>query len=282
MTTIREIITTTAKGTLRKLLPLPLRQRLCIGLNRCGWIADDLRYWWTRELLRDYAEHDRDGYHRFLWSNHLAYSLTYEVDQRFGENKMVASRKAFISDLKSELRKMDIVPERDIQSVFEVGCSLGYQLRYFETELFHAATEITGIDIDRYAIEEGRRHLASAKSKVRLICGDMAQLDGLMDDRIYDVIVCTGVLMYLAQEDAALVVAAMLKHSRVLVAISDPGYPEFDNELLESSHIREYDGSRFHNVDAMVNTAGGRVLFRRWEGNRLVDGQRMYVVFAKK
>jgi len=275
-------IKNTTKETLRRLLPLPLRQRLCIGLNRSKWLTPDVRYWWTRELLRDFAKKDRDGYHRFLWSNHLAYSLTYEVEQRFGEENMVASRRAFISDLRNQLSKMDIVPERDIRSVFEVGCSLGYQLRYFETDLFAAATEIAGVDIDGYAIEQGRRHLEAAGSRVRLICGDMAHLNDQLDGRIYDIIFCTGVLMYLAQEDAARVMQVMLRSSRVMVALSDPGYAQLDNGLLEHSVIREHDGSRFHNLDAMVKTLGGTVLFRRWEGHRLVDGQRMYFVFAKQ
>jgi len=271
-----------AKDTLRRVMPLSLRQRLCIGLNRSKWLTPDVRYWWTRELLRDFADRDRDAYHRSLWSNHLAYSLTYEVEQRFGDENMVASRKAFISDLRNQLGQMGIVPEKDIRSVFEVGCSLGYQLRYFETDLFASATEIAGVDIDRYAIEQGQRHLEAAGSKVRLICGDMAHLQELLHGRVYDIIVCTGVLMYLAQEDAARVMSVMLENSRVLVALSDPGYAQFDNGLLEHSVIREHDGSRFHNMDAMVKAAGGTVLFRRWEGHRLVDGQRMYVVFAKR
>lgn len=275
-------ITTAAKATLRRVLPMSLRQRLCIGLNRSRWLTPDVRYWWTRELLRDFAENDRDGYHRFLWSNHLAYSLTYEVDQRFGEENMVSSRRVFISDLRNQLSAMDIVPERDIRSAFEVGCSLGYQLRYFETELFPAATDIAGIDIDRYAIEQGSSHLAAAGSKVRLICGDMADLDNLLQGRIYDIIVCTGVLMYMAEEDAARVLRIMLEHSRIMAALSDPGYARCDNGRLAHSQVREHDGSRFHNMDAMVKAAGGTVLSRRWEGDRLVDGQRLYFVFAKK
>lgn len=275
-------IARTAKTTLRRILPMPLRQRLCIALNRNNWLARDVRYWWTRELLRDFAEKDRDGYHRFLWSNHLAYSLTYEVEQRFGEDNMVSSRRVFLSDLRRQLSDMGIVPESDIRSVFEVGCSLGYQLRYFETEVFPAASSIAGIDIDRYAIEQGSRHLKAAGSKVKLICGDMAQLETLLQGQVYDIIICTGVLMYLAPPDAARVMKVMLEHSRILVALSDPGYAQMDNGLLEHAVIREHDGSRFHNLDAMVKASGGSVLFRRWEGHRLVDGQRIYFVFAKK
>lgn len=262
-------------------LPLTVRKRLCIALNRNRWLTPETRYWWTQELLRDFADSDRDGYHRFLWSHHLAYSLTYEIDQRFGEENVVASRRMFIADLRHQLNQMGIVPGMDIQSVFEVGCSLGYQLRYLETTLFTAATDIAGVDIDRYAIEEGRHHLAADGSRVRLVCGDMTNLRELLEGRRYDIIVCTGVLMYLAEADAARVLAVMLEHSRLLVALSDPGYPECDNGELKHAVIREHDGSRFHNLDAMVRTAGGEVLFRRWEGDRLVEGQRVYFVFAK-
>ena len=270
-----------AKDSLRH-LPLPLRQRVCILLNRCRPLSQATRYWWTQELLRDFAKRDRDGYHRFLWSNHLGYSLSYEISQRFGEENMVASRRIFMADLRQQLDRMGLVPDKDVRSVFEVGCSLGYQLRYLETDLFTAATDIAGVDIDRYAIENGQQHLKAAGSKVRLFCEDLDQLPELLKGRSYDIIVCTGVLMYLSEADAARTLAVILDHSRLLAALSDPGHPETDNRQLRHSVIRPHDGSRFHNLDAMVHAAGGEVLFRRWEGGCLVDGQRVYSVFAKQ
>ena len=260
---------------------MPLRQRICIYLNRQKWIDPDVRYWWTKELLRDFAEKDRNRYHRFLWSNHMAYAVTYELNQRYGVENMVASRRIFFSDLRRQLIEMGINPERDIGSVFEVGCSSGYQLRYLESNLFASATELVGIDIDRHAIIEGQSYLQTIGSKVRLICEDMANIEALLEGKTYDIVVCCGVLMYLQKNDALRVMKAMLKHSRVLVALTDPGYPNFDNARLEHSLIRELDGSYFHNLDAMVDTSEGKVLTRRWEGDRPLDGQRIYFVFAQ-
>ena len=45
---------------------------------------------------------------------------------------------------------------RSIKSIFDVGCSAGYLLRFMETELFPGATTLEGNDIDEYALANGR------------------------------------------------------------------------------------------------------------------------------
>ena len=69
----------TFKGFARHLLPLAVRKHLAIWLDRQRWLGSGK--WWAVELLRDFAEKDISAYHRFLWSNHMAYAETYDVDR---------------------------------------------------------------------------------------------------------------------------------------------------------------------------------------------------------
>lgn len=267
---------------MRKIVPLVFRKQVCLLINKQKVLNDDVKYWWTLELLRDYAEKDSGGYHRFLWSNHLAYAGSYEVDIRFGEENMKGSRRLFFSDLKNHLADMGTEPGRDIHSILEVGSSLGYQLRYVETDLFPTVAELHGIDIDKEAVTKGAEYLRKKGSRIQLICDDMRNLNHALGAKIYDVIICTGVLMYLEEKEASRVVEEILRRCRIMVAISGPAHPEVDNCKLERSVVRQHDGSFIHNVDNMVKKLGGVVFARRWEGNRVVDGHTIYFVFAKK
>jgi SAM-dependent methyltransferase len=172
-------------------------------------------------------------------------------------------------------------PARDIRSVLEVGCFLGYQLQYMETAVFPGAVELAGIDIDRFAVEKGREHLERIGSKVRLTADDMGNLGRVYDGKRFDVIVCTGVLMYLDEDQATAVTAAMLRLCGKMVAISGPAHPEVDNASLDRAVPRSNDGSLIHNLDHIVERAGGTVFARRYEGKRIVDGHTIYFVFAR-
>lgn len=266
---------------LRAVLPLSLRKQFAVALHRREWIDPESRYWWTRELLRDFAEKEPASYHRFLWSNHLGYAATYNVETRFLKVEIPGSRRIFFSDLSAHLRALGMDPARDIRSVLEVGCSLGYQLRYMEKEIFPGADDLMGIDIDQLAVEQGMEHLGNAGSKVRLIADDMGRLDQVCDGKRFDVIVCTGVLMYLDEAEATNVMAAMLRICGKVVAISGPAHPKVDNALLDRAVPRSNDGSLIHNMDRIVERAGGTVLARKYEGNRIVDGHTIYFVFAR-
>ena len=276
MKTIKQKI----KKLMRTALPLSLRKYLCVMISRQKWIEGSAQYWWTRELLRDFAERDSSGYHRYLWSNHLGYAESYDIDKRFGEENIKESRKIFFTDLGKHFFEKGINPQKDIKSVLEVGCSLGYQLRYLETVLFTGASELDGIDIDGQAIESGSRYLKHCNSRIRLRCSDMGNIDKSLGDKVYDIILCTGVLMYLEEREAARVVKDMLKHSRHVLILSGPACRDLDNRHLEYSVIRKRDGSFIHNLDSMVEKAGGKVSYRRWEGNRVIDGHTIYLVFA--
>jgi SAM-dependent methyltransferase len=262
----------------RAALPLAVRKRVAVWLGAQSWLA--ARHWWTRELLRDFAERDPDGYHRFLWSHHLAYAETYEAERRFGVDNIHPTRRLLFDELRRCLADQDVVPERDVAAVLEVGCSLGYLLRELETGLFRGAATLDGIDLDARAIAVGQAWLAAAGSRVRLMVGDMAALATLVGDRRYDVVLCAGTLMYLREAPAAEVVAAMLRRTRRLLVLAGLAHPERDNAELTASAVRERDGTFIHNLDAMVARAGGRVARRRWDGPRMVDGNTIYFVLA--
>lgn len=269
-----------ARRLIRTVLPLSVRKSLAVWLGRQGWINEHRRHWWSTELVRDLSARDINLYHKFLWSNHLSYASTYEIKQRFGREKMKGSRKVFFEELKSATESAGLDPATEVRSVFEVGCSLGYQLRYMETELFTGAGVLDGVDIDEYAIRTGNRYLTEAGSKVRLVQGDMERIDEIMGDKPFDVVVCTGVLMYLNEEKASSVLRKMLQCTGALLALSGLANPETDNSAMNGSATRANDQSFIHNFDRMVIDAGGNILSRRWEGNTLIDGNSIYFVFA--
>lgn len=270
------------KELIRAGVPLSVRKSLCILLNRQRWISSNSKYWWTQELLKDYEAQSRNDYHRFLWTHHLAYAATYDVESRFGEAKLPESRSMFFSDLRNVLLGLGVDPASQIHSVFEVGCSLGYQLRYLETELFPQATVLAGIDIDRRAIDEGNSYLRRIGSKVQLQAADMGDLQAVLRGKLFDVIICTGVLMYLDTQEASAVVSEMLQHCSGVLGLSGPAYPVRHNRGLEQSVLREEDGSFIHNLDSLVEASGGRVIASRWEGDQVCGGHTIYFVFAER
>ena len=252
---------------------------MAIWVHQQQWIGSDRRSWWSVELVRDFAEKDVNAYHKFLWAHHLGYAAPYEVEARFGTEKMRPSRTIFFDELRRCMAARGLAAG-DIRSILEVGCSLGYQLRYVETDLFPGADVLDGIDIDRHAVQSGQAHLSAQGSRIALKCGDIQQLDELLGGRDYDLILCTGVLMYLKEADAARLVRAMLLHSRVMLALAGLAHPRRDNADLECSDVRDRDHTFIHNFDAMVKNAGGRILARRWDADRQIEGQTVYFVFA--
>ena len=277
---MRASIKQTLKGYTRSLIPLSVRKRLAVWLYHQKWLNYNRRSWWSQELIQDLAALSINDYHKFLWSNHLAYSAPYEVSQKFGNENMQRSRMMFFSDLTKHLVSMSVNPATDIHSVFEVGCSLGYLLRYCETDIFPSATDIGGSDIDQYAIRVGSEYLRSVGSNIQLKCGDMEDLNQLMKDKVYDVIICPGVLMYLHESAACRLVDVLLRHTGVMLAMTGLAHPDMDNAELQQSVARERDQSFIHNFDFMINKAGGQIVARRWEGSTIIDGHSIYFVFA--
>jgi 2-polyprenyl-3-methyl-5-hydroxy-6-metoxy-1,4-benzoquinol methylase len=271
---------TNFKNAIHSTLPLGMRKRLAVWIHNSGWIPRDRRMWWSQELVSDFADVDVNAYHKFLWAHHMAYAKTYDTATRFGENNLTASRKIYLEALAGVLRARGVDPAHDVESVFDVGCSLGYLLRHVETGLFTAARRLRGIDIDALAIAEGQQHLASLDSRVQIERADMEDLAAVLGAERYDVFFCTGVLMYLEQDKAAAVVKTILEHTNVVVGFAGLADPSVDNAELTRSGVRGEDGTFIHNIDAMVSAADGRVVERRWDGDRLVDDNSIYFVFA--
>lgn len=272
-------LTAGAKRVFRAVTPLAIRQRLAVWLGRQVWLGA-ARQWWITELLRDLAARDPDTYHRFLWTHHLGYAETYEVPRRFGAKNVNETRRMLFADLRAYYAKQGLDTARDVDSVFEVGCSMGYLLRFLETEVCQAATILEGIDIDRYAVRAGSERLAALRSKVRIAAADMGDLQRTIGDRRFEVILCAGVLMYLREEAALEVVRTMCAATGRVLVLAGLAHPERDNGELSASAVRPRDGTFIHNFDAMIRRVGGQVVHRRWEGARMVDGNTVYFVFA--
>jgi len=266
-----------AKLAIRAVVPMSVRKPLAAWLSRQQWLPD--RNWWSVELVADLADRDPVQYHTFLWTNHMGYAESYEIVERFGEERIHPSRRMLFADLVRFLERQGPSPE-EVESVFEVGCSMGYLLRHMEESLFPTASRLEGVDIDEYAIQQGKDYLAELDSRVVIAAADMRDLETVLKNRLFDLTLCAGVLMYLTEEQALPVVRTMLKHTNRWLILAGLAHPDRDNKDLDSSTVRESDGSFIHNMDDMVVRAGGRVVFRRWEGARDVHGNTIYFLFC--
>jgi SAM-dependent methyltransferase len=248
-------------GLLRPVLSLKTRKYLATLIERRRLPG---HFYIFRELLADLKTEDPNAFHRFLWSRHLAYAASYEVTGQFGSANIDPTRHILLKDIAAHLRSNGLDPARDIQSVFDVGCSLGHVLRYVETDIFPAASTLRGLDIDDYAVKTGTSHLRRLNSRIELTTADMVKTDSVMGQQHYDVVLCCGVLMYLDEKEARGVVRTMISHAKHAVGIICLGHPHIDNAFLNHSGIRPFDGSFIHNLDRMILQAGGRVISRRW------------------
>lgn len=234
-------------------------------------------------MLRDWAEKEPETFHRFFWANHIGYAKFYEKVNDFGTEKLVLTRKMLFEDLKKCVLNQSGIASQlgDVKSILDVGCASGCLLYFIEKHLFPTATILEGIDIDKHLIEKGRAYLSKNASKICLHHADIVDLDRVIGERKYDIILCAGVLMYLNESTAIDVVRSMLNHCSGLVAIKGLAHPIIDNAKLMRSEPRMNDGAFIHNIDAMVKKANGKVIFRKWEGSKEYDGQTVYFVFCQ-
>jgi SAM-dependent methyltransferase len=231
-------------------------------------------------LLEDWASEAPADYHRFLWSNHLSYARFYDPTQIDIGGTLNPLRLELLELACTDLRSNGVDPGTDVRSFADIGCSLGYLPRYAETTTFPSAARILGIDIDEAALAAGRSYLRSVGSQVELRSADIADLGVELGDEMFDVITSTGVLQYIEEDQAARAVVDILQHTVHLFCVSGPAAPDMDNAELERSHVRAYDRSWIHNFDRMIERAGGRVVARRWGGEKLVLENSIYLVVA--
>ncbi len=273
-------ITAEIKEYIRMALPISLRKHIAVWLNSQRWSSgwDYL----TQGILRDFQKNDPKAFHKFFWSNHiLSYAKQYDSEQLFDINRMEPSRRIFFNDLISAIQEIGLDPAKDIHSVLEVGCSLGYLLRFIETDILPNTKELVGIDIDGDAINKGADYLKMAGSRIRLIHGDMEDLDQLVGNRTFDLVFAAGVLSYLNSNDASRLIAKMLSRTEKLLALIGLAHTTTNNSDLPQSMLDDSRGNQWvHNFRSMVEAAGGHVLKCRWEGDRLFNYQTLYAVFA--
>ena len=263
--------------------PLAMRKRAAILVHRLPGRSKDTV---IPVLLHDWAIADPAEYHRFIWSNHLLYAKYYDfrqIEYSRGDyfTKLHPLRVEILEAAAVSFRDRGESSDTDVKSILDVGCSLGYLLRYAETTVFPDAHRLLGIDIDSFAIAEGTAYLRGLGSAVELRVADIDGLDSVAGAEPFDLVTCTGVLQYLDEATATDAVAKMLRHSTKLVVLSGLASEAVDNALLEQSEVRPYDRSSVHNFDRMVAESGGRVVTRRWAGREVVEGrQGAYFVVA--
>jgi hypothetical protein len=137
------------------------------------------------------------------------------------------------------------------------------------------------LDIDGAAIDKGQRYLAKAGSRVRLLHGDMEDLDTLLGPRQFDLTIAAGVLSYLNESDATAVVAHMLRRTNTVLALAGLACLDRHNRTLERSITSpSHEGQWIHNFEKMVADGGGRVVRSRWEGEKLYNLQTLCFAFA--
>lgn len=268
------------KKLVRKALPLEMRKRAAIRINKQKWISG--RGHLALGLVRDLSVSDPKAFHKFLWENHIAGYAGWYDDSRslFDFSKMEPSRVEFFKDLTAVIKGQGLAPA-DFRSALDVGCSQGYLLRYIETELFPNAHVLAGIDIDAKAIEKGAKHLKNLGSCVRLASGDMESIGRLLGDEKFDLVFAAGVLSYLNEADAQKVVNEMMRRAGRLIALVGIADKDADNNTLASSKLSpDHTQQWIHNFETLIKKAGGSVVFSRWEGARLFNHQTLNMVFA--
>jgi 2-polyprenyl-3-methyl-5-hydroxy-6-metoxy-1,4-benzoquinol methylase len=267
------------KQAIRSCIPLSFRLRLAIWLNRQRWFARD---YIAVGLVRDLRSHNPKAFHKLLWSHHfMGYARWYDSENElFGTEQMQPSRRELFKDLVLVMRELNLAAS-SIRSILEVGCSLGYLLRYLETEIFPGCQDISGIDIDAHAIAKGKAYLQQVGSKVALAQGDMEDLDQIYGSRTFDLVIAAGVLSYLDEVDAAHVVSMLLRRTNKVLALAGLACTSRHNNQLERSETSPHHEVQWlHNFERMVSRAGGRVVKSRWEGEKLYNLQTIYFVFA--
>jgi hypothetical protein len=155
---------------------------------------------------------------------------------------------------------------------------MGYLLRHLEDEIFPGANTFHGLDIDARAIAAGTTYLKSLRSKVRLFEADMLSADEIMGDRMYDVVICCGTLMYVNERAARTILQAIFSHaSRAvgLICLAPTGGDPTRSE------VRASDGAFVHPVARMIGEAGGGLVSSEWVGTHISGSSPSHVILAE-
>jgi SAM-dependent methyltransferase len=255
-------------------LPLTTRQTLVAFIGRQK-LPTPFRFEFAMGMLTDLRHRDPVALHRFLWSNHLAYAARYEVPHTFGASKINPTRHVLFDSISAHLRSRGLDAGRDIRSVLEIGCSQGYLLRHLEATMFRSATILHGLDLDAHAIRTGSAHLDSLGSRVKLFAADMETAENIIGSETYDVVLCCGVLMYVNTSIAERVVRMMFARAARLVGLICLA------PLKGQGGVRASDGAFVHDMDPLIDKAGGNVLSSRWIGMTASGSSPSHVIVAE-
>jgi SAM-dependent methyltransferase len=266
-----------AAWALGRALPLSARQTLVCFVGRRK-LPDALRFEFAMGMLTDLRRRDPVAFHRFLWANHLAYAVSYEVPHRFGASKINPTRHVLFNSITAHLRSRGLDPGTDIRSVLEIGCSQGYLLRHLETTLFREARILHGLDLDAHAVKTGSAHLDSLGSRVRLFVADMEAAEKVIGSETYDVVLCCGVLMYVNESIAGKVVRLMFARVARLVGLICLAPSEGERGRYG---VRASDGAFIHDMDPLIREAGGNVLSSRWIGTAISGSSPSQVIVGE-
>lgn len=266
---------------IRKIIPLNLRIRFVAWLSRHRGIPYIRK--WSDALVRDLELVDPKRYHKFLWENHLdSYGRRYASAELFESRVLNGTKeayRAFTQDLEAALEKLGI--NGTVGRVLDVGCAAGHVLRAIETDVLPEAEVLLGVDIDRYAIEFGRAYLSQAGSKIRLVCGDLEELERLLEKKSFDFSYVAGSLSYLDHDDTQSAVRKILEHTDKLAAFIGLACSDRPNSELEESIFRDDLGSMWtHNFGAMIEAEGWEIVSKRWKSPSESDSQGLYSIFA--
>jgi SAM-dependent methyltransferase len=231
-------------------------------------------------VLADLRRRDPETLHRFLWSHHLAYAASYEIERKFEPHNINPTRHALFRQILEYYRLRGLDPHEQVRSVFDVGCSLGYLLRHIEVNLFPSAAPLKGIDIDRYAVEAGMAYLQSVRSKVELFEADLSRAAEFMAGRQYDLILCCGVLMYTNEDTAQRALQAMFAQCRGLVGVICLAH-DGRRGATRNSAVRTSDGAYVHDMQRMIRQAGGRPVSSIWVGTATSGSSPSHVILAE-
>ena len=112
-----------------------------------------------------------------------------------------------------------IVSFGNVQSILEIGCASGPNLRLLREKLLSA--QLMGIDINKQAIRTGNDYFRSVNDdKVKLLARTADQLDDFQD-KSFDVVFSQGVLVCIPPPNINKTIAEMIRLSRNVVVFNE-------------------------------------------------------------